>query len=220
MAENVPDRQSIIADLEGSIMDEVRRGSVLAGSPKRFALVVVMSLLLAGAAGAEAATVDASPTRWASAFCGSFLTWEQAAKTGAAKLTKVLNALAKSGHANLKNERAQLVGFLGGFRAATGRLQASMKAVGPPAVKNGGKIQTIIRSGIAKAQAAVAAGEKQAAALPTNNTAVFVRETNSLAKSFTTTFDKLANSFSVLKKYSPPSLTAAAKADPACKKLG
>jgi hypothetical protein len=201
-------------------MDEVRRGSVLARPPRRFALIVAMSLLLAGAASAEAATVNASPTRWASAFCASFVTWEQAAKTGAAKLTKVLNALANSGHANLKNDRAQLVTFLSGFQAATGRLQASMKAVGPPAVKNGGKIQTIITGGIAKAQIAVAAARKQAAALPTNNAAVFVRETNALAKSFTTTFDKLASSFSVLKKYSPPSLTAAAKADPACKKLG
>jgi hypothetical protein len=201
-------------------MDEVRRGSVLARWPKRLVLVVVMSLLLAGAAGAEAATVNASPTMWASTFCGSFVTWEQAAKTGAAKLTKVLNALATSGHANLKNVRAQLVTFLSGFQAATGRLQASMKAVGPPAVKNGGKIQTIIRGGIAKAQIAVAAAKKQAAALPTNNAALFVRQTNALAKSFTTTFNKLASSFSVLKKYSPPSLIAAAKATPACKKLG
>jgi hypothetical protein len=165
--------------------------------------------------------VAASPTKWASTFCGSFLTWEQAAnKTGAAKLTKVLNALAKSGHANLKNDRAQLVSFLAGFLGATDRLQASMKAVGPPAVKNGPKIQAIITGGIAKAQIAVAAAEKQAAALPTNRAATFVRETNALAKSFTTTFNKLASSFSVLKKYSPPSLTAAAKADPACKKLG
>jgi hypothetical protein len=201
-------------------MDQVRRGPVVARAPKRLALVVVMSLLLAGAAGAEAATVNASPTRWASTFCGSFVTWEQAAKSGAAKLTKVLNALAKSRHANLKNDRAQLVSFLSGFRAATDRLQASLKAVGPPAVKNGGKIQAIITGGIAKAQIAVAAGRKQAATLPTNNAAAFVRQTNALAKSFTTTFDKLASSFSVLKRYSPPSLIAAAKAVPACKKLG
>jgi hypothetical protein len=179
-----------------------------------------MSLLLAGTVGAEAATVAASPTKWASTFCGSFLTWEQAAKTGDAKLVKVLNALQKSGHANLPNVRAQLISFLGGFLTATDHLQASMKAVGAPAVKNGRKIQTIITGGIAKAQIAVAAGKKQAAALPTGNAAVFVRKTNALARSFTTTFNKLASSFSVLQKYSPPALTAAAKADPACKKLG
>jgi hypothetical protein len=193
---------------------------MLGGSPKRFALVVVMSLLLAGSASAEAATVNASPTKWASTFCGSFVTWVQAAKTGDANLTKVLNVLEQSGHANLKNVRGQLVSFLSGFLTATDHLQASMKGVGPPAVTNGPKIQKIITGAITKAQVALAAGEKQARALPTNNAAVFVRETNALAKSFTTAFNKLANSFSVIKKYSPPALTAAAKANPACKKLG
>jgi hypothetical protein len=180
-------------------------------------LVALLVMLAGGVAGA--ATSGASPTKWASTFCGSFLTWEQAAKTGDAKLTKVLNALQKSGHANLTDVRSQLVGFLGDFESATGRLQTSLEAVGPPAVTNGGKIQAILTSGIVKAQAALATAKNKAKALPTNNAAAFVRGTTAITKSFTATFNKVGNSFSALKKYSPPSLTAAAKADPACKKL-
>lgn len=187
---------------------------------KRRLVLAVSVVVVATGSGAVAATLSMSPGKWASTFCGSLLSWEQAIKSGDAQMTNVLNGLQKAGHANLPKVRSQLVKFLSGVESATGRLLRSVKTLGPPPGKNSAKIESILISGIQRTQIALAKAVQKAKALPTNNSAAFVRDTKSLNTTVTAAFNKVANSFAALKKYSPPALTAAAKAAPACKKLG
>jgi hypothetical protein len=146
--------------------------------------------------------------------------WEQAAKAGDAKLVRALNALAKSGQgSNLAAVRSRLVVFLTGVVQATDRFQASLKALGPPAVTNGRKIEAVVVGGIATTRAGLVRAQKRAQALPTGNAAAFVRQEKSIDRAIETMFSEVTKTFHQLQKLSPPSLTAAAKATAACRKL-
>ncbi len=195
------------------------RTRVLGGGARRLALCAGV-LVIATGASAGAATLSTSPGKWASSFCGSIGTWEQSVKTGDARMNKVLNGLQKSGHANLTDVRTQLVEFLTGVESATGHLLRSLKTLGPPPGKNSDKIESILVGGIQRTQAGLVQATNRAKALPTNNAAAFVHDTSAINEAVTKTFDNVTHSFRQIAKYSPPALTAAAKAAPACKKLG
>jgi hypothetical protein len=183
-------------------------------------MVGVSLVVISFGGGAAAATLTASPGKWASTFCGSFLTWERAIKQGDARMAKVLNGLQKSGHASLPNVRAQLVTFLSGVESGTGRLLGSLRTLGAPPGRNGGKLESGLIGGIERTQSALAGAVKEAKALPINNAKAFVRDTAVINKTVAGTFNQVASSFSTLKKYSSAALTAAVEATPACRKLG
>ena len=184
---------------------------------------LVVSAVLAGvlAGSVFAAPSGVGAKKWTERFCGSFLVWEQAAKAGDAKLVRNLNALSKSGGGgNLAAVRSQLVVFLAGVEQATDRLQGSLRALGPPAVTNGSKIEAVVVDGIATTRSGLVRARKRAQALPTGNAAAFVRQEKSIDTAIKSMFSEVTKTFHQLQKLSPPPLTAAARATQACRKLG
>jgi hypothetical protein len=179
--------------------------------------VLVVVLVAASVAGAS---TRSSPTRWVATFCGAFLDWEQAAKTGDAKLSKDLTTLQRSKHADLTQIRDQLAIFLGDFATASRHARAQIAAVGAPNVTSGHQIQQTILNALAAAATFLDHAKASVMKFPTNNAQVFVNKTKALTSSIATTFNHVASSLSALKKYKATQLEAAAKANATCKKLG
>jgi hypothetical protein len=183
-------------------------------------LAVAASLVVVlGSASVAGATTASTPKKWVSTMCGTFLTWEQAAKTGDAKLQKVLNQLQKSGNTNLAPIRAQLVAFLGAFSKASQTARGRMVKVGAPSVKHGAQIHAAVVKAFATSATFLAHAKASVAKFPTNDAKAFIAKANALTASINKTFTQVGNSLSALSKYKATQLEAAAKADPACKKL-
>lgn len=183
-------------------------------------MVVVLSLVTVLASATVAgATTSSTPKKWVTTLCTTFLSWEQAVKTGDVKLNKALAQVEKSKHANLKQVRDQLATFLGDFAVASHHARAQMAAVGAPSVPHGAQIQSTVVNALGTAASFLDRAKASVKKFPTNNAAAFIRKTQALSKSITTTFDRVGSSLSALTKYKATQLEAAAKADASCRKL-
>ena len=169
---------------------------------------------------AAGATQNATPKKWISVFCGSVLTWEQTVKSNTSKLDATFKTLQKAGKVDVPTVKAKLVKYLGGIVKSTNAMVADIKRLGPPDVKNGSKLQSAVLSAFALVQKAFDQTLSSAKKLPTNNTKAFQKGAIALAKTLQSNVNRLKAAFVPLQKYSTKELNDAAKADPACRKLG
>jgi hypothetical protein len=177
-------------------------------------LALVLSSVAAGA------SQTATPKKWVTVFCGSVVTWEKSVKSSATALSKTVKGLDAKSKADLRAARNRLVQFLAGLVTVTNVMIHKVRAVGPPAVKNGSKIQSGVLAGFAQVSKAFADGKKTAQALPTNNANTFAKQAVGLGITIQATANRISTSFRALSKYSTKPLDDAAKKAPACSKLG
>lgn len=183
------------------------------------AVTASLLLVLALSGVAAGATQNAAPKKWISVFCGSVLTWEQTVKSNTSKLDQTFSALSKAGNVSVPVAKARLVKYLNGIVTSTNAMVAEIKHVGPPNTKNGSKLQGAVLSAFAVVQKAFNESLASAKKLSTNPKA-FQRQALALAKTLQSSTSRIGAAFAPLQKYSTKELDAAAKADPACKKLG
>jgi hypothetical protein len=185
-------------------------------------VVVTASLLLALALSgvAAGATQNAPPKKWISVFCGSVVTWEQTVQTNTSKLDKTFSSLSKAGKADVPTVKGRLVKYLNGIVKSTDAMVSDIKHVGAPNIKNGSKLQSAVLSAFALVQKTFSQTLSSAKKLPTNNVSAFEKQALALAKKLQSSASRISAAFAPLQKYSTKELDAAAKADPACKKLG
>jgi hypothetical protein len=179
---------------------------------------VLLALTLGGVAGS--ATSNAAPKKWVSVFCGSVLTWQKTVQSNTSKLDQTLNALTKSGKADLPSLRTKLVGYLDGVVRATDTLTRQVRAVGAPSVKNGAKIQSGVLGAFSRLRTVFLSAKRTAQKLPVDSAKTFSRDAVALGKRIQASANDVGAAFQALDKYSTKSLDDAAKKDASCKKLG
>jgi hypothetical protein len=180
--------------------------------------VALLALTLSGVAGS--ATSKAPPKKWVSVFCGSVLTWEKTLQSNTSKLDQTLNALKKSGKADLPSLRTKLVGYLDGVVRSTDTLIEHVKAVGAPNVKNGAKIQSGVLVALGRLRTVFQSGKRTAQKLPVTSAKTFSEDAVALGKRIQSSANDIGAAFQALDRYSTKALDDAANKDPSCKKLG
>jgi hypothetical protein len=179
-----------------------------------------MLLVLALSGVAAGATQNASPKKWVSTFCGSVLIWEHTVKSDSTKLSNAVSGLNKGGKVDLPAAKAKLVGFLGGLVKSTNTMIRKIKAIGPPDVKNGSKIQMGVLKAFGQVAKAFKDGQNAARALPTRNAKAFSKAAVALAQTIQSSTNRVGAAFNAVAQYSSKPLNDAAKKDAACLKLG
>ena len=179
-----------------------------------------MLLVLALSGVAAGATRNASPKSWIHVFCGSVVTWEQTVKSNTTKLDNTFSTLSKTGKADIPTVKGKLVKYLGGIVTSTNSMVSQIKHVGAPNIKNGSKLQSAVLSAFAIVQKTFNQTLSSAKKLPTGSPSSFEKQALALAKTLQSSASHISAAFAPLQKYSTTALNNAAKADPACKKLG
>ena len=177
-------------------------------------LVLVLSGVAAGA------TQNATPKKWIGVFCGSVVTWEHTVKSNTAKLDATFSSLKKTGKTDIPTVKGKLVTYLGGIVKSTNTMVSDIKHVGAPNVKNGSKLQSAVLSAFALVQKAFNQTLSSAEKLPTDNAKTFQTKALALAKTLQSDASRIGAAFNPVQKYSTKELNDAAKATPACAKLG
>jgi hypothetical protein len=192
----------------------------LRSTTRTLAVSASLLLVLALSGVAAGANRNATPKKWISVFCGSVLSWEQTVKSNTSKLDKTFSTLSKTGKADVPTVKGKLVKYLNGIVTSTNAMVADIKHVGAPNVKNGAKLQSAVLSAFALVQKAFNQTLSAAKKLPTNDAKAFQRQAIALAKTLRSNTSRIGAAFVPVQKYSTKELNAAAKADPACAKLG
>lgn len=182
------------------------------------AVTASLLLVLVSSGVAAGARQDASPKKWISTFCGSVLTWENTVKADSAKLKTSISVLKKAGKVDLPRLRGQLVGFLDAIVKSTNTMIGNIKAGGPPAVKNGSKIQQVVVGAFGQVANGFGA-ESSARSLPTNSKQKFVKGAAAIETSIQVTSSRGQAALTALNKYPTKALDEAAAKDPSCLKL-
>jgi len=184
------------------------------------AVTASLLLVLALSGVAAGATQNATPKKWISVFCGSVVNWEQTVKSNTSKLDKTFSSLSSAGKADVPTVKTKLVKYLNGIVTSTNAMVSDIKHVGAPNIKNGSKLQSAVLSAFALVQKTFNQTLSSAKKLPTNKVSAFEKQALALAKTLQSSANRISGAFAPLQKYSTKELDAAAKADPACKKLG
>jgi hypothetical protein len=186
------------------------------------AVVVLSVVLLALFAGSTApASSDAIPAKqWAANFCDSVASWISLIQTRTAVYDKAIGAWKANGHGKIKKIRSVLIVYVNDTTKLTDTMISKVKAAGPPAVPNGAKTQAQVNSGLAQVGAVFHTALTQAKALPTSNAIRFAQKAQALAATISTGVQAIGPTFTAIGKTASPALTRAARATPACQKLG
>src|SRR5262249_11160224 len=147
--------------------------NLLRTTTRSLAVIASLLLVLTLSSVAAGATRNASPKKWVSVFCGSVVTWEKSVKTDRANLDKTLAALDSAGRSDVPALEKKLVGFLAGVVHSTDTMLGKIRAVGPPDVKNGGKIQSGVLDAFKQLRKAFQDAKVTAQKLPTGNAKTF-----------------------------------------------
>lgn len=135
------------------------------------------------------------------------------------QLKTTIAKLKKSGSVRPVAARAELVRFLGHIVGSTRTLVARLEAVGPPAVKDGEKLQAALLAGLAQVNTAFRNGKKAAQALPTGSRRAFTRAAAHLGTTVAAGVNEADGALSALSRYDTKALEDAFKSTPACSKL-
>lgn len=187
---------------------------------RTLAVTASLLLVLALSGVAAGATQNATPKKWISVFCGSVLTWEHTVKSNTTKLNTTFKTLKSAGKADIPTVKGKLVKYLNGIVKSTNAMVADIKHVGAPNVKNGSKLQSAVISAFGLVQKAFNQTLSSAKTLPTDNAKSFQTKALALAKTLQADASRISAAFNPVQKYSTKELNDAAKADPACAKLG
>jgi len=197
-----------------------RKEHLLRSTTRSLAVTACVLLALALSGVAAGSTQDATPKQWVSTLCGSLLTWEQTVKKEFAQLNTTVVTLKKSGNADPKRAKSELVTFLGRIVGSTNTLVGKLRAVGAPSMQNGDKLQNAILTGLGQVNKAFKDAKKAAQKLPTGSRKQFTLAAQRLGTTVKASVTRANAALSGLAKYDTPELDQAFKDDPACKKLG
>jgi len=187
---------------------------------RTLAVTACALLVLALSGVASGATQNATPKKWISVFCGSVLTWEHTVKSNTTKLNATFKTLKSAGKADIPTVKSKLVTYLNGIVKSTNSMVADVKHVGAPNVQNGAKLQSAVLSAFALVQKAFNQTLSSAKKLPTGDAKAFEKQALALAKALQGNAGRIGAAFNPIQKYSTKELNDAAKATPACAKLG
>ena len=178
---------------------------------------LVFALALSGvAAGAKR---DATPKQWVSVFCGSIVTWQHTITTTSAKLNKTFAQLKRTGKANAPTVKRKLVSGLTVMVKATTAMIGKIKAVGPPSIENGAKLQSAVLSGLGLVKKAFTQALTSARRLPTKDPKQFSKQGLAVAKTLQGSSNRIRSAFVPVQQYATKELNDAAANDASCKKL-
>jgi hypothetical protein len=119
---------------------------------------------------------------------------------------------------DLKSRKANYVVFIGKAFQRSDMLLSKVKAVGPPAVKNGATLQSNLESAIRAVRKSFAAAVPGANALPTTSQPTFSRGVHDLSKDPGKKLAAMGQTFNQLHN-KDKSLNKAMSQDAACQKL-
>jgi hypothetical protein len=179
---------------------------------------ICLALLLSGVA--AGANQGASPKKWVGVLCGSLVTWEQTVKSETGKLKAEINKLSKAGPVNLGVARSQLTGFLGRLVGSTNTLLGKLKAVGPPAVTNGSKLEAALLKGLGAVNTGFQNGKNASQALPTNNRTAFSKGAKNIGLTISASGNQAQGALAGIARYDSKPLDDAFKANKTCSKIG
>jgi hypothetical protein len=178
---------------------------------------LLLALALSGVA--AGANQNVPPKKWVSVFCGSIVTFQQTLTTTNAKLNKTFAQLKSSGKADAPTVKRKLVSGLTTMVDATGTMIAKIKHVGPPAIKDGAKLQKAVLDGLGLVKKAFDQALSSAKKLPTKDPKQFSKQGLALANTLQASADKIRAAFVPVQQYSTKALNDAAMNDASCKKL-
>jgi hypothetical protein len=178
---------------------------------------MLLALALSGVAAGS--TQNSTPKKWVSTLCSSLVTWEQTVTKEYAQLKTTVNKLKKSGNADPKAGKAELVRFLGHIVSSTNTLVHRLKAVGAPDMQNGDKLQSSLISGLGQVKKAFSDAKKAAQKLPTSSKKQFALAAQKLSVTVNSNVSRANGALSALAKYDTKQLDDLFKADAACMKL-
>ena len=134
--------------------------------------------------------------------------------SGTARIAAVLKRLLR----DLKSRKANYVSFVGKAVQRSDTLLSKVKAVGPPAVKNGATLQGDLESAIKAVRKSFAMAVPRANALPTTSQPTFSRKVHDLSKDPGKKLAAMGQIFNQLHN-KDESLNKAMSQDAACQKL-
>jgi hypothetical protein len=181
---------------------------------------IALALVLSGCGGGGGGSPKASPEKWVSTFCGSLGAWEQSVTVDASKFKTLVDGLQSSGSLDLVKVRTKFVLFLDRLIASTEKVQSDIGAVGAPDVANGDKIQTTVTGALSKLISDLEKAKTKAEALPATDPLAFAARAGTLGNEIEASAASVGTALSGLSAYNTPEFSAAAKADPACQKIG
>jgi hypothetical protein len=192
------------------------RGAVL--------VVAVAAALMATSAAASPESAEAPaavPAKtWTANFCGSIASWIAVVQRRTTAYNKAIETWKASGQGKIAAIRAVVVAYVRDTTAATDRMVAKVRAGGAPAVPKGATTQTLVMTALGRISGVFHTALTQARALPRSNAVRFITKTTALSKQIVAGFGKIGGAFAAIDKQSSTLLETAARATPACAKLG
>ena len=179
-----------------------------------------MALLAVPASSASASTAAIPPKQWATNFCGSIVAWVSVVEKRTSAYNTAIAKWKASPNKKISAIRGVVVAYVRDTTASTDQMVLQVKRAGPPAVTNGAKTQTQVNTALAQVSAVFHKALVQARALPKSNAILFISKTTALGQQIISGFSKIGAAFTAIGKTSSPALDTAARATPACKKLG
>jgi hypothetical protein len=191
----------------------------LRSTTRSVAVTACLLLALALSGVAAGANQNVPPKKWVSVFCGSIVTFQHTLTTTNTQLNKSFAQLKRTGKADAPTVKRKIVSGLTIMVNATGTMIAKIKHVGPPAIKDGAKLQKAVLDGLGLVKKAFGHALASAKKLPTNDAKQFSTQGLAVAKALQASADKIRAAFIPVQQYSTKELNDAAAKDAACKKL-
>ncbi len=149
---------------------------------------------------------------WAANVCGAMTEWGLGLQADSKNLAK--------GNPNLQTRKTRLVALLEKTVRRADTMIAKVKAAGPPAVKNGPKLQAELVIGLRRTRKSVHDAVPQAKALPTTNRNAFSKGVVVLGAGIDKELAAIGREFKRIGvKYRNKDLNKAISREPACKSL-
>jgi hypothetical protein len=187
-------------------------------TPVTPAVLAALVVLLVSTGAAVGSAPSATPKKWVATFCTSTRTWERTLKSGIVKLQGAV-AKYKDGEIGLSTLKDDVVAFLGKLVKASNSVVTQVRAVGPPKVENGDKIQQGELHAFGQAKKVFQNARKAARALSTSNVQEFGKGLTAVGSSITAAGAKISAAESKLHKYGSKALKDAAAHQPACSEV-
>jgi len=175
---------------------------------------VLATVALAGTATGVSASVSikAKPAAWAKTVCGSLGTWLDKLDTAAASATATPPTTPAEG-------KKALVKLVGSALGATKKLVATLKKAGPPAVKGGGDVSSIVIDQFNQTARTFASARKNLKALPSDDGPAFVAASRVAEDELESGLEHVQAAFNAASVLDVAPLVAAFNAESSCQAL-
>ncbi len=186
------------------------RAGLAAGLAISVLAVVALGTMTIGASASVPA--KAKPAAWAKTVCGSLGTWLDKIDSAAAQATATPPTTPAEG-------KKALVRLVGSALGATKKLVAALKKAGPPAVKGGGDVSSIVIDQFSQVARTLAASRTNLKALPSDDGPAFVAASRVAEDELESGLEHVQAAFNAASVLDVAPLVAAFNAQPACQEL-